>query len=247
MKYIIFFSLAMIALLACSINAQNENDKYSEGVYLNHKVLDVILLPEPEHDGGISVESALYNRRSVREYLAKPLSLKEISQILWAAYGITQPIDDGRDFLRGGKKTAPSAGALYPLEIYIVVTDVTGLEPGIYLYHPQGHQLLFIAKGQFRDELAESTYSTGVVRNAPACLVYSAIYDRTTGKYGERGRERYVCMDVGFSAENVYLQAASLNIGTVMVGAVIDDKVKTVINMSEEEVPMCLMPLGKTK
>lgn len=241
----IYFLLITI-LISTNINAQDEKTKFQEDTYLHHEILDVIILPEPVYDGMMSVEAALLKRRSIREYRASPLTLEEISQILWAAYGITKP-DNVREFLRGGMKTAPSAGARYPLEIYLVATNVIGLTPGIYLYRPQGHQLLKLFEGNVRDELANATYSADVVKRAPACLVYSAVYKRTTEKYGDRGRERYVCMDVGFSAENVYLQARSLNIGTVMVGSVIDDKVRKVIKMSEEETPMCFMPLGKMK
>ncbi len=246
MKRNTLFLLFIALAFSNFTNAQTGNGKFKESTYLNHNILEVLLLPEPDYEGGISVESALKNRRSVREYTSSPLSLMEMSQILWAAYGITKPNNE-KGFLRGGMKTAPSAGARYPLEIYIVVTNVTRLSPGIYLYRPQGHQVLKIANGEFRNQLAEATYSTDVIKRAPACLVYSAIYKRTTEKYGDKGKDRYVCMDVGFSAENVYLQAASLNIGTVMVGSVIDDKVKKVINMSEEETPMCFMPLGKIK
>ncbi|MCD4679028.1 MAG: SagB/ThcOx family dehydrogenase [Bacteroidales bacterium] len=246
MKYIILFSFPLMLLFSNCINAQDEKTKFQQETYMHHKILNVILLPQPDFEGELSVESALHSRRSVREYRASPLTLEEISQILWAAYGITKP-DNVREFLRGGMKTAPSAGARYPLEIYLVAINVTGLTPGIYLYRPQGHQLLKLFEGDVRDELANATYSADVVKRAPACLVYSAVYKRTTEKYGDRGRERYVCMDVGFSAENVYLQARSLNIGTVMVGSVIDDKVRKVIKMSEEETPMCFMPLGKMK
>ena len=238
--------LLMVLYLTC-VNAQDENVKYHKRTYLNHKIFEVILLPEPVYEGVMSVESAMYSRRSVREYCASALTIEEISQILWAAYGITKPDNSGREFLRGGMKTAPSAGARYPLEIYLVATNVSGIPPGIYLYRPQGHQLLKLADGNFRDDLADASFSSDVINSAAACLVYSAIYNRTTEKYGEMGQNRYVCMDVGFSAENVYLQTRSLGIGTVMVGGIIDDKVKKVINMSEEETPMCLMPLGKMK
>ncbi len=246
MKNIFLFVVPVILFSNC-INAQVENEKFQQSNYLNHKILEVIMLPEPDYKGGISVESALYKRRSVRDYEETALSLNEISQILWAAYGITKPYDDGRDFLRGGLKTAPSAGARYPLEIYLVAMNVTDLVPGIYLYRPEGHQLLKISEGDIKEELANATQSSDVVKRASACLVYTAVYKRTTEKYGERGRERYVCMDVGFSAENVYLQATSLNIGTVMVGSIIDDKVKEVLNLSNKEMPMCFMPLGKIK
>ncbi len=207
-------------------------------------VQKVITLPEPRRQSDCSVEQALLHRRSVRTYKPEPLALKELSQLLWAAYGITKEMPLPA-FLQGGLRTAPSAGALYPLEIYVVAGEVTGLAPGIYRYRSAGHALELIAAGDHRQELARAAWDQSFIAKAPAVLVYAAVFARTTGKYGERGRSRYVCMDLGHSAQNVYLQAEALGLGTCAVGAFDDASVAKVMGLKSEEEPLYLMPAGK--
>lgn len=220
-------------------------NELEQGLPTEHNELTIIELPEPVYNSDTSIEKALKERRSIRKYNDEPLSISEISQILWAAYGITKPIKDAPAFLRGGLKTAPSAGALYPLEIYVVAGNVTDLPAGVYKYKPEGHKLIKIADGDKRTELYKASLNQDWVKKAPASIVYSAVFSRTTDRYGKRGREKYVCMDLGHSAENIYLQAVSLNIGTVAIGAFYDTKVKVVVNMTNEEEPLYIMPLGK--
>jgi SagB-type dehydrogenase family enzyme len=203
-------------------------------------------LPKPSLSGDVSVEEALQNRRSVRVYQDSPLTLAEISQLLWAAYGVTQPMEDAPDFLRGGLRTAPSAGALYPLEIYLVARRVTDIHPGIYRYRSETHQMVSLTDQDRWEGLSSAGLNQSHFETAAAAIVYSAVFERTTRKYGNRGRERYVCMDLGHSAQNVYLQACSLNIGTCAVGAFDDRTLKQVIGMTEAEEPLYIMPLGKT-
>jgi len=136
-----------------------------------------IALPPPIHDGGISIEQALLERRSVREYAPAPLTLTEISQLLWSAQGITHP---------GGLRTAPSAGALYPLEVLLVAGEVTDLEAGIYRYKPQGHELLPILEGDRCRELSRAALNQSSLQDAPAVIAIAGVYERTTVKYGER-------------------------------------------------------------
>lgn len=237
-----------------------KNDKQFEEIIaqLEHKIIRLennlpekheekttIELPEPRLDSEISLEETLQKRRSIRKYSDDPLTMEEVSQILWAAYGLTKPYPDGPAFLRGGLKTAPSAGARYPLEIYLVAGNVTELSTGIYKYRAEDHSIFKISDGDIRKELAEAALDQPWVLEAPASLVYSAVFSRTTDTYGDRGRERYVCMDLGHSAENVYLQAVALDMGTVAIGAFSDIKVKLLINMTKEEEPIYIMPLGK--
>lgn len=224
---------------------QKTLDEPEQGLPIKHNSLAIIELPKPAYNSDTSIEKALKERRSIRKYKDKPLSLSEISQILWSAYGITKPIKDGPSFLRGGLKTAPSAGALYPLEIYVVAGNVTDLPAGVYKYKPDGHKLVKIADGDRRIELYKASLNQDWVKEAPASIVYSAVFSRTTEIYGKRGQERYVCMDLGHSAENIYLQAVSLNIGTVAIGAFYDTKVKVIVNMTKEEEPLYIMPIGK--
>ena len=206
---------------------------------------DTIRLPPPDRKDGMSVEQALATRRSVREYAPGPLTLAEVGQLLWAGYGITQPLPGAPEWLRGGFKTAPSAGGLYPLELHVVASQVENLLPGVYRYLPEEHALLRVVDGDRRPLLYAAAGEQAAVRNAPASIVYSAVFSRTTGKYGKRGRERYVCMDAGHSAENVYLQCASLKLGTVAIGAFIDSDVKAATGMKAEEEPLYIMPVGR--
>lgn len=221
-----------------------EIEEQVETLPLKHNESEIITLPEPFKASEYSIEEALLNRRSIRDYLTDPLTIQEVSQILWAAYGVNKPIPDAPR-LRGGLKTAPSAGATYPLEIYLVCGNVTNLAKGVYKYKPEDHSLLKILEADIRQELYLAALQQPWVLEAPASLVYSAVFSRTTDIYGSRGRERYVCMDLGHSAENVYLQAGSLHIGTVAIGAFSDLKVKLLVNMTQEEEPLYIMPLGK--
>ena len=196
---------------------------------------ETIKLPGPEHSGGVSVEEALLERRSVRDFKDEPVSAAEVSQLLWAAQGSTG--------LRGFR-TTPSAGALYPLELYIVVGHVNGLPAGVYKYVPGSHELIIIAKGDRRSDLCSAALGQPAVRRSAAVIVLSGVYGRTTAKYGERGI-RYVHMESGHAAQNVWLQAVSLRLGTVVIGAFRDEEVKRMLRMADGEEPLYIMPEGK--
>lgn len=198
---------------------------------------DRTALPEPLFNGKVSTEEALRERRSVRQYGNKPLTLQEVSQLLWAAQGITGGY---------GMRTAPSAGALYPIELYLVAGRVDDLAAGIYRYRPKGHELLKLAEGDKRRNLYLASLEQEAVRDGAAAIVIAAAYGRTTVKYGKRGM-RYVHMEVGSVAQNIYLQAVSLKLGTVFIGAFDDEQVKRVIRMPGEEEPLAIMPLGRIK
>jgi len=198
--------------------------------------LEIIKLPKPRLSSTVSVEEALLKRRSIRNFKKEPLTLSEVSQLLWSAQGITEE--------SMGLRTAPSAGALYPIEIYIVVGNVINLPPGIYKYTPKNHELVLIMKGDKRKELAISALGQKWIEEGAIVIVISAVYERTTSKYGERGI-RYVHMEAGHVSQNIYLQAVALNLGTVAVGAFYDEEVKKVINMQKNENPLYLMPVGR--
>jgi len=194
-----------------------------------------IKLPEPRYDSNFSIEEALLKRRSIREYTGEPLTLQEVSQLLWAAQGITDP---------RGFRTAPSAGALYPLEVYVMVGDVENLTEGVYKYKPAEHELLKLTDGDKRAELSEAALGQDWVKEAAIDIVVTAVYERTTVKYGDRGI-RYVHMEAGHAAQNLCLQATALNLGTVTVGAFYDEQVKEVLNLPEDEQPLYIIPVGK--
>ena len=195
-------------------------------------------LPRAAYDGETSVEEALRSRRSVRDYSRSALSLDDVSQLLWAAQGITKK--------REGLRTAPSAGALYPLEIYLVAGSVDDLPAGIYRYVPKGHDLLGLADGDKRKALADAALGQSWVRRAPMVLVIAAVYERSKRKYGRRGI-RYSHIEVGHAAQNVYLQAATLGLGTVIVGAFDDEEVQAVLELPADHEPLALMPVGRKR
>ncbi len=195
-----------------------------------------IKLPEPRYVSGTSVESAILTRRSEREYLGEALSLEDVSQLLWAAQGIT-----GRFEFR---RTAPSAGGTYPLEVYVVVGKVEGLGEGIYHYNPEEHSITQVRVGDFREKLQETGLDQKWIGDAAIDIVFTAVYERTTDRYGNRGI-RYVHLEAGHAAQNVYLQAVSLNLGTVVVGAFDDGGVVEILNATQYETPLYIMPVGK--
>jgi SagB-type dehydrogenase family enzyme len=190
-------------------------------------------LPKPRSSGPTSVEEALLRRRSVREYGKDSLTLEEISQLLWAAQGVTE---------KQGGRTAPSAGALYPLEIYLLAGEVEGLKTGLYHYRPADHSVLLKTPEDLRRQITEASLNQDQILKAPATLIVAAVFRRTTQKYGERG-VRYVLQEVGSVCQNVHLQAESLNLGTVWIGAFDDLKVREALGIAEE--PLAIMPVGR--
>ena len=192
-------------------------------------------LPAPKTDGNTSVEKALQNRRSQRNFQEKPLSKEQLSQLLWAACGITEP--------NRKLRTTPSAGATYPLEIYAVIGNVRGIEAGLYRYIPHGHRIERVIAADIRNALNQATIGQRMVNAAPLTIVYTAVFERTTGRYGARG-EKYVWIEAGHSAQNVYLQAEALNLGTCAIGAFTDEKVSAVLRLPPDEKPLYLMPVG---
>ncbi len=195
----------------------------------------IIELPEPRQKSSISIEETLVKRRSIREYSGEPLTLQELSQLLWACQGVTDP---------RGYRTAPSAGALYPLEIYVVTGEVEGLTEGVYKYSPQEHQLTKTQEGDKRSELSRAALRQACVEEAAVDIVITAVYKRTTVKYGDRG-VRYVHIETGHAAQNLCLQAAALDLGVVTVGAFQDDEVKEILGLLEDEQPLYIIPLGR--
>ena len=196
-----------------------------------------IILPAPVTRGTISVEEALSGRRSVRKYSPDPLSLSDISQLLWASQGITGA---------QGFRTTPSAGAVYPLEIYVAAGNVTGLPAGVYHYLPASHALEMVADRDIRTDLCINALNQEPIRDAPAVLLIAADYNRTLQKYGDRG-VRYVHLEAGHAAQNLYLQAYALGEGTVAIGAFDDNGIQTVAGLPPEQVPLYLMPVGNIR
>ena len=190
-------------------------------------------LPPPRSCSALSVEEALRRRCSIRSYLDQPLSLAELGQLLWSAQGIHE-----------GRRCAPSAGATYPLEAFAVVGRVEDLEPGVYQYLPLDHALSLHLVGDQRLKLSRACLDQRFIAQAPLSLLISAQYERTTLRYGERG-VRYVHMEVGHVGQNVALQALSLGLDTVMIGAFWDDQVAECLKLPPELQPLCVIPVGR--
>ena len=194
-----------------------------------------ISLPAPTLRGQVSLEETLQTRRSVREYGEGPVTLEEVSQLLWAAQGQTA---------EWGGRTSPSAGALYPLETYLVAGNVSGLEQGVYKYRPGEHDLLRVGDGDRRPLLAEAALGQEWVNEGAAGIVLAAVYERTTGKYGELGIE-YVLMEAGHAAENLLLQATALGLGSVPVTGFHRDEAQEALGLPEDVEPLYIVPLGR--
>lgn len=193
-----------------------------------------IKLPEWWPHALLPLEELLWRRRSVREFVRRPLSLQHAAQVLWAGQGITDRI---------GLRTAPSAGGLYPLELFLVAGDITGLPAAVYRYHPQGHELGLLVLGDRRRGLAEATFGQQFIAEAAATLLIAAIFERTTRNYGERGI-RYVHIEAGHAAQNVCLECTALGLATVSVGAFDDVGVHRALGLPTGTEPLYLLPVG---
>jgi len=206
----------------------------------------IIKLPSPRLKGKVSLEETILRRRAVRRYRREPLNLSQLSQILWSAQGITGT----REF-----RAAPSAGATYPLEIFVFVGKQgviareakpapEELQAGIYHYEADSHFLSLHKPADLRPDLARATLDQEFIIDAPVDIVICAIYHRTSYRYGRRG-ERYVHMEVGHVGENIHLQAVALGLATVEIGAFDDEEVWKVLGVEEQIKPLYIMPLGK--
>jgi SagB-type dehydrogenase family enzyme len=195
-----------------------------------------IQLPLPEKKGGMTLNEALTLRRSVRSYSEAPLSLPEISQLLWSAQGITN---------ESGFRTAPSAGATFPIEMYLLVNNALELTKGVYHFDPFTNTLDLISSEDLSAPLTRASLSQAMISDASVVLIFGAVFERTGARYGERG-ERYVYNEIGHASQNVHLQVAAMGLGTVVIGAFRDDEVEKVLNLGEEIRVLYLMPVGKT-
>lgn len=188
-----------------------------------------IPLPQPMLIGRTSLEELLARRRSVREFDAQPLTATELGQLLWAAQGITNP---------RGFRTAPSAGALYPLEVYVATAE------GVFHYDPHHHQLLVTSHGDARMELYQAALNQDPVRKAPAVFIMTAVYERTAQKYGDERTPRYVYLEAGHAAQNLLLEAVALELGAVPIGAFYDEAIQKALGLPADHAPLYLIPVG---
>jgi SagB-type dehydrogenase family enzyme len=197
--------------------------------------MNLIRLPKAEANLAHPLGLLLSRRRSVRDFTAQPLTLAQVACLLWAAQGITDP---------RGLRTAPSAGALYPLELYLVAGAVTGLEPGGYRYLPRDGSMERVLAGDQRPALAAAALGQSWLADAAVTLVFTARYGRTTRKYGQRGFQ-YVHIEAGHAAQNALLTAVALNLAAAVGGAGDDDRVASVLGLPRGETPLYLLPVGQ--
>lgn len=195
---------------------------------------ETIQLPAPRTTGRMSVEAAIAARRSRRAYKGDPVKLAEAGQLLWAAQGVT-----GAE----GQRAAPSAGALYPLKIYLSATRVAGLDPGVYKYNPDDHQLALHAPGDVRSRLTASV-DQDCIRFSACVVAFAGVPDRLRERFGERAAG-LLQMEAAHASENVYLQAAALGLGTVAVASFRPAEVGGILGLPEGEVLVYLMPVGR--
>jgi SagB-type dehydrogenase family enzyme len=192
-------------------------------------MIEVVTLPDPLKDGEMSLEEAFQRRRTVREFSEEPLAMEAVSQLLWSAQGLTHD---------GYRRTAPSAGATYPLELYLVSGD------GIFQHIPSDHTLLLTVEGDRRRDLYEASREQEFILEAPVTLVFTAVFARTEQRYGSTRSPRYIHMEVGHAAQNVLLQVAALDLGAVPVGAFEDERVSQVMNLPADHVPLYMISIG---
>jgi len=188
----------------------------------------VVSLPAPRQQGELSLEEAIVRRRSTRAFTEQKLTLEQISQLLWAAQGLTDP---------HGFRAAPSAGALYPLEVYLVSPD------GLYHYRPQGHELELLAAQDLRSAIWQAGLEQDALRQAPAVFVICAVYQRTEAKYGSRAT-RYVQLEAGHAAQNLLLQAVALELAGFPIGAFQDEPLQAALSLPEDHQPLYLLAVG---
>lgn len=226
--YYLATSLALASVLTACAGGRPPADRMQDEV----TGMDATPLPAPRIEGEHSLEESLRGRRSVRSFSQSPLTAAEIGQLLWAAQGITDP---------RGYRTSPSAGALYPLEIYLVDAQ------GVHRYLPRDHALSTVVDGNRIEALFAAALEQDAVREAPVTIVVAAVYQRTAAKYGTERAPRYVHLEAGHAAQNILLQAVSLGLAAVPVGAFRDAQVQSALGLPADHQPLYLIPVGHAR
>jgi SagB-type dehydrogenase family enzyme len=209
------------------------------GPYKAYPDAPKVKLPAPERSGGMPIWEAVGKRRSVRDFRSSPVSAADLSQLLWASQGVTKVV--GEYALR----SAPSAGALYPVETYLSVLMVEGMKPGIYHYSVREHEFDLLRPGDFRDAVAEAALDQSFLAEAAVVFAWTAVFARSKWKYKERAY-RYVYLDAGHIAQNVALAAVALGLGSCQIAALYDDEVNAILGVDgKEESIVYMTALGR--
>lgn len=236
---IILLSAFLFVYIGYSVFTQSVEVK-NQSQNQSREVLTIVNLPQIEIARNMSVDQAIQNRRSVRRFSATPLTLKDVSQLLWAAQGIT---DFERNF-----RTTPSAGGVFPMEIYLVAGDdgVQELDAGIYHYNPFNHTLEMIVRGDMRYNLSQAAHQQKWVNDAPISLIITGNYLKMQDRYSDKNLStRFVDMEAGHIGENIYLEAVSRGLGTVAIGSFYDDQMINLLKLPANETPIYIYPIGK--
>jgi SagB-type dehydrogenase family enzyme len=215
-------------LLACTLNPPTEGTMSQTKIRLP----DVVKLPAPLRQGRMSLEEAIARRRSVREFKPEALTESELSQLLWSAQGITDP---------AGYRSAPSAGALYPLEVYVATLS------GFYHYEVREHRLTRLIERDLRPAICRAALEQEAIRQAPADFVITAVYARIEQKYGAGRGPRYVHLEAGHAAQNLLLQAVALGLGAVPIGAFNDGALQRALALRSDHLPLYVIPVGHAR
>lgn len=232
-RHLLFvLAIVLFAVSGCQAIPTNEPVQTTTEPEIESEPID---LPDPVLESDMSLEAAIKRRRSIRDFKDTALPLKSVGQILWAAQGITEPVR--------GFRAVPSAGALYPLEVYLVAGRVEGLPAGVYRYLPATHQLVLVTEGDRRSQVSAAALSQQWVIDAPASIFIAGVHARTEAVYGNRARI-YVYMEAGHAGQNISLQAVSLGMGSVPIGAFHDREIAAAIGMPADESPLYLFPIG---
>jgi len=217
-------------------------DRLSWGIkpslYKNYPQVDKIELPYFEPDERMSLDKVLNQRKSIRDFKAKPISITQLSYLLWASTGI-QRVEHGYEF-----RTTPSAGALYPIETYVMANNVSELQAGVYHYSIRTHKLNKLQMGDLREQIASAALDQQMCVKAAVVFIWSALFERCKWKYGQRAY-RYIYLEAGHIAENLTLAAVSLNLGSCEIGALYDDQVNVILDIDGiEESVICMAVVG---
>ncbi len=198
--------------------------------------MDLIYLKKLDTEKANTLEKSIYNRCSVRSFSGKPVKLNTLSKIIWSAQGMTN---------EPKRRTTPSAGAIYPLELFIISRNITDLENGIYHYLPEDHALDPQKEGRFTESLARACFHQTFIQDAAFAIIIAGDFEKTKQKYSERG-ERYVFMEAGHACQNMSLIATNLLLATVVIGAFNDKELRDLLNLGDWY-PIAVMPFAYEK
>jgi SagB-type dehydrogenase family enzyme len=186
------------------------------------------VLPEPAVQGGPDIWAVIWKRHSVRAYTNDAMSLQDLSQILWATQGVRETVSGA--FCDFKLRTAPSAGALYPIETYLYVNRVDGLKKGLYHYVIGNHELELVKEGDFSGEVKGGALDQQIAGDAAVVFIWTAIIERSSWKYLQRAY-RYIFLDAGHIAQNLALAVEALDYGSCQIGAIYDDEINSLLDL----------------